>query len=66
VSTKLDDDVVVFRLACLTVDLERRELSALKRVARRLTRQWNKRTVTNAAHLERYGPIDLVSEIPRW
>jgi len=62
----LDDDVVVFRLACLTVDLERRELAALKRVARRLSRDWNKRTVTNARHLARHGPIDLVSEIPKW
>lgn len=64
--TKIEDDVEVFRLACLTVDLDRKELAALRRVAKRLTYQWNRQTVTNARHRARHGPIDLLSEIPKW
>jgi hypothetical protein len=62
--TALDDSVKVFRLACLTEDLDRSERAALKREAKRLERRWNARTITNRKHLEQHGPIDLKREIP--
>lgn len=62
--TALDDEVAVFRLACLTDDIDRTERAAMRRVAKRLQRRWNAQTVTNAERLARLGAIDLMAELP--
>ncbi len=55
---RLEDERAVVELACLTADRTRSEQASLMRVARRVSRQWNARTVTNKP--ERYtNPIDL-------
>ena len=62
--SNIEDDFTVFKLACEMEDISRSERAALKRVARRLERQWNARTITNAKHLV-HGPIDCVALIPQ-
>lgn len=55
---RLEDERTVIELACLTQDRTRGEHAALRRVARRVTREWNRRTITNKP--ERFEhPIDL-------
>lgn len=59
---RLEDERAVVELACLTGDRTRGEHAALRRVARRVTRQWNTRTSTNKP--ERYNhPIDLEADV---
>jgi len=62
--TALEDDVRVFELALLTEDVDRSERAALRRVAKRLERRWNAKTVTNAKHLAKHGPVNLTGLIP--
>ena len=66
----LEDDRLVLELACLTEVRSNGEHAAMKRVAKRVTQQWNRRTVTNKP--ERYdNPVDLVALVestrePEW
>lgn len=58
----LDDDRTVLELAMLTESRTRSEHAAMKRVARRLTREWNRRTSTNRP--ERFEhPVDLLADV---
>lgn len=57
---QLEDERAVLELACLTGDRTRGEQGSMKRVAKRITKKWNERTITNKP--ERYeNPVDLVA-----
>lgn len=50
---RLDDEVTVFRLACMIEDLGRGERSAMQRVAKRLEREWNLQSSTGNPRVKR-------------
>lgn len=60
----LDDAVIVFQLALLTEDVDRRELGALRRAGERLEREWNKLTSSNVAR--RVAPLGVLNVFDSW